>query len=747
MKTSYPVTGMSCAACAINIEKALESQDGISGASVNFANLTATVEYDPDKIKQEEIQAAVQSADYNLVIEEDAEDANEQAEKIRQDEFIKLKLHTLGAAISSLPVVVIGMFFMNMPYADWIMLLFTAPVVMYFGKRFFINAWMQLQHRSANMDTLVAVSTGIAFVFSLFNTVYPEFWTSKGLEAHVYYEAAAAIIAFILLGKLLEEKAKSNTSSAIKKLIGLQPKTVVKISADGGESEIPIRDVKQGDVLLVRPGDKIPVDGTVGDGSSFVDESMISGEPIPVEKMSGEQVFSGTINQKGSFRMTAEKVGAETLLAQIIKMVQQAQGSKAPVQKLVDRIAAVFVPVVIGLSMLTFIAWMVFGGEQAFTHALLTSVTVLVIACPCALGLATPTAIMVGVGKGAENNILIKDAESIETLHKINAIILDKTGTITEGRPEVTDIIWYDSGDSNNNKAILYNIEKQSEHPLADAVTKELSKENMLSFSIDNNSNNIQSIDSFQSITGRGVKAYNNGNVYFVGNRQLIIESNIEIPAGIDDSAIDLQKQAKTVVYFANSSKVLAIIAIADRIKSNSKQAIKEMKAKGIAVYMLTGDNRQTASAVAAQVGIDNFESEFMPADKANYIEDLQGKGMIVAMVGDGINDSHALAAADVSIAMGKGSDIAIDVAKLTLTTSDLNAIPKAINLSKQTVRTIKQNLFWAFIYNLIGIPIAAGILYPATGFLLNPMIAAAAMAFSSVSVVMNSLRVKWKAI
>ncbi len=737
MKTSYPVTGMSCAACAISIEKALKSQSGVASASVNFANLTAIVEYDPDKVQEQDIKAAVQSAGYDLVVEEDADDANEKAEIIRRKEYAELKNHTYGAAILALPVVIIGMFFDNMPYGDWIMLAFTAPVVMYFGRRFFINAWKQLHHRTANMDTLVAVSTGIAFTFSLFNTLYPEFWTSRGLQAHVYYEAAAAIIAFILLGKLLEEKAKSNTSSAIKKLIGLQPKTVVKISADGSESEIPIKNVKQGDILLVKPGDKIPVDGTVSSGSSFVDESMISGEPIPLEKIAGDKVFSGTINQKGSFRLAAEKVGSETLLAQIIKMVQQAQGSKAPVQKLADRIAAIFVPVVIGLSILTFIVWIIFGGEQAFTHALLASVTVLVIACPCALGLATPTAIMVGVGKGAENNILIKDAESLEKLHKINAIILDKTGTITEGSPAVTDIIWHDSPDTDDLKAILYNIEKQSEHPLADAVTQELGKENLLSLFIDN----------FESITGRGVKASCDGNEYFVGNKQLITENNIEIPAGIDDKANDLQKQAKTVVYFANGSKVLAIIAIADKIKSTSREAIQAMKAKGIAVYMLTGDNRQTASAVAGQAGIENFESEFMPSDKAEYVEDLQKKGLIVAMVGDGINDSHALAQADVSIAMGKGSDIAIDVAKLTLTTSDLNSILKALNLSEQTVRTIKQNLFWAFIYNLIGIPIAAGILYPFSGFLLNPMIAAAAMASSSVSVVMNSLRVKWKPI
>lgn len=515
--------------------------------------------------------------------------------------------------------------------------------------------------------------------------------------------------------------------------MGLQPKTV-KLIRDGVEKELPISLVKVGYLLLVRPGEKIPVDGVVKNGSSYVDESMISGEPVPVEKTSGEKVFAGTVNQKGSFQFEAQKVGGDTILAQIIKMVQQAQGSKAPVQKLVDKIAGIFVPVVVGIAVLTFVTWMIFGGDNAFTHALLTSVTVLVIACPCALGLATPTAIMVGVGKGAENNILIKDAESLELAHKVNAIILDKTGTITEGKPEVTDLMWVDGGvEENQLKQILFSIESQSEHPLADAVANRLKEEEITNIPVDH----------FESITGRGVRASVNGVNYFVGNKKMVEENNITVTTDVNANATRLQSEAKTVVYFTNQQKVLAVIAIADKIKASSKAAIESLQGMGIDVYMLTGDNEQTAKAVAAHVGLNHYKAEVMPGEKADFVKSLQKQGKIVAMVGDGINDSHALAQADVSIAMGKGSDIAMDVAKMTLITSDLQSIPKALNLSTKTVRGIRQNLFWAFIYNVVGIPLAAGILYPLNGFLLDPMIAGAAMALSSVSVVSNSLRLK----
>lgn len=735
IKETFGVSGMSCTSCSSSVESILNAQNGVIDAKVNFASSSVLVTYDSGTVIPSDLKATIQEIGYDLILEDGTRDANENIEEHHKKEYQKLIRHTIGASIFSIPVIIIGMFFMNIAYANWISLVLTTPVVFFFGRRFFITAFKQLKHRSANMDTLVATSTGVAFLFSLFNTLYPEFWTSRGMEAHVYYEAASAIIAFILLGKLLEEKAKSNTSSAIKKLIGLQPKTVIKINDDGTEISIPIKEVVKGDKLLVKPGDKIPVDGIVLDGSSYVDESMISGEPVPVEKLKGEAVFTGTINQKGSFIFLAEKVGGETLLAQIIKMVQEAQGSKAPVQKLVDKIASVFVPVVIGISILTFIIWMIFGGEQAFTHALLTSITVLVIACPCALGLATPTAIMVGIGKGAENNILIKDAESLELAQKVNAIILDKTGTITEGKPIVTDVLWSNDTDLEINTSILFEIEKKSEHPLAEAVVEKLQDQKKKSISISN----------FDSITGRGVKAIYNGESFFVGNKQLMIENNIEFNQKTENKAALLRQEAKTVFYFSNHKSVIAIVAIADKIKETSKKAIQTLLGKNIAVYMLTGDNKQTAMAVAKQTGIKNFKAEVLPSEKADFVKELQQKGLTVAMVGDGINDSQALAQADISIAMGMGSDIAIDVAKMTLTTSDLNAIPKAFALSKQTVKTIKQNLFWAFIYNLIGIPIAAGVLYTFNGFLLNPMIAAAAMAFSSVSVVLNSLRLKLK--
>ncbi|HCR77491.1 MAG TPA: heavy metal translocating P-type ATPase, partial [Chryseobacterium sp.] len=611
------------------------------------------------------------------------------------------------------------------------MWLFSTPVLVWLGKDFFINAWKQAKHRSANMDTLVALSTGIAYLFSVFNMLFADFWHQRGLHSHVYFEAAAVIIAFILLGKLLEERAKGNTSSAIKKLMGLQPKTVIVIEADGTERQKAIEDVSAGDIILVKPGEKIAVDGMVTSGNSYVDESMLSGEPVPVLKKENEKVFAGTINQKGSFQFKAVKVGKETMLAHIIKMVQDAQGSKAPVQKLVDKIAGIFVPVVMGIAILTFILWLVLGGENGVVQGLLAAVTVLVIACPCALGLATPTAIMVGVGKGAENGILIKDAESLELAKKINAIVLDKTGTITEGRPQVTDIAWLNNDDMTKN--ILLSIEKQSEHPLAEAVVKHLNGAGNATLSL------------FDSITGKGAKADHNNETYYVGNKKLLAENNIAIADELQNKAEEWGKQSQTVIWFANGKQALSVIAISDKIKETSVQAIREMQDMGIDLYMLTGDNEATAKAIAAHTGIKHYRAEVLPQHKADFVKELQSKGKIVAMVGDGINDSTALATADVSIAMGKGSDIAMEVAKMTIISSDLTKIPQAIRLSKQTVATIKQNLFWAFIYNLIGIPVAAGILYPINGFLLNPMIAGAAMALSSVSVVSNSLRLKWK--
>ncbi|KAA9355352.1 copper-translocating P-type ATPase [Larkinella humicola] len=720
---------MTCAACAVSVESMLKTTPGVVDAGVNYANQQAWVEFDPQAVTQQELQAAIRSIGYDLVM--DAEDPQAVQAEAQERHYESLKKRTIWAAVLSVPVVVIGMFFMTIPYANELMLALSAPVVFGLGRSFFVNAWKQARHGKTNMDTLVALSTGIAFLFSTFNTLNPDFWHRRGIHPHVYFETAAVIIAFILLGKLLEERAKSNTSSALKKLMGLQPKTV-RIVENDVETEIPVASVRVDQVIVVRPGEKIPVDGVVVAGTSFVDESMISGEPVPVEKKAEQTVFAGTINQKGSFRFRAEKVGADTVLAQIIRMVQDAQGSKAPVQKLVDRIAGIFVPVVISIAVLTFIVWMLLGGENAFAQALLTSVTVLVIACPCALGLATPTAIMVGVGKGADNQILIKDAESLELGHKVNAVVLDKTGTITAGKPAVTNLEWQRS-DIAQASSVLYALENQSEHPLAEAVVDHLAGLSVKSLPL----------ESFESLTGRGVSARFEGITYRVGNRRLLDEHGIAVDSAVEKRVNQWQDEARTVVYFTNEKTVLAIIAIADQIKETSKAAIQTLQDQGIDVYMLTGDNPQTARAVAKAVGLTDFRAEVMPSDKAAFIQELQSRGKVVAMVGDGINDSQALAQADVSIAMGKGSDIAMDVARMTLITSDLGSIPKALELSRKTVRVIRQNLFWAFIYNLIGIPIAAGILFPINGFLLNPMIAGAAMALSSVSVVSNSLRLR----
>lgn len=727
-KKTLPVTGMTCAGCAASVESTLQTQAGVASAGVNYATQQAWVKYDPQQVRLEDLQKSIQDVGYDLIIEE--EKGEELQEEAQAQYLAQLRKRTLWSIILSVPVVIIGMFVMDMPFANWIMLLLTAPVLFLFGRNFFIGAYKQARHGRANMDTLVALSTGIAFFYSTFNTLFPEVLLRQGLHPHVYFEAAAVIVAFILLGKLLEERAKANTSSAIKKLMGLQPKTV-RVLRDGKEQDVPLERVAVGDAILVRPGDKIPVDGKVQEGSSYVDESMISGEPLPVEKKEGEDVFAGTLNGKGSFVFRAEKVGSDTMLANIVRMVQQAQGSKAPVQKLADKIASIFVPVVIFIAVLAFIVWLVAGGTIA--QAVLALVTVLVIACPCALGLATPTALMVGMGKGAEGGILIKDAESLETSYKVNAVVLDKTGTITEGKPVVTDWLWLRPQESDVLKEILMGLEQRSEHPLAEAVVKSLREEQVESLLV----------SDFESITGRGATARYGKERYYAGNLKLMQEGGIQLSPVLGQQAQQLKNETKTVIYFANSTEVLGVLAIADTIKKTSAEAIQQLQASGIEVHMLTGDNSNTAESVAKKVGLSHYKSEVLPSDKAAYITALQQEGKVVAMVGDGINDSQALAQADVSIAMGKGSDIAMDVAKMTLISSDLNHITKALKLSRKTVKTIRQNLFWAFIYNLIGIPIAAGLLYPFTGYMLNPMIAGAAMALSSVSVVLNSLRLK----
>lgn len=723
---TYPVLNMHCAGCASNVEKTVNGLPGVEKGAVNLAANTLSIEFDRLVLSPESLQKAIQEAGYDLIIEED--NALELQEEEQRKRYNKLKIKTIGAWIFAIPMMLISMVFMHMPYAHQIMLILALPVLLLFGNSFYINAWKQLKIGRSNMDTLVALSTSIAFSFSVFNTFYPEFWTSRGLEAHVYYEAATVIIAFVLLGKLLEERAKGNTSSAIRKLMGLQPKTA-SVIRDGKEETLLISQLQVNDLVSVHPGEKIPVDGTVSEGSSFVDESMITGEPVAAEKNVGDMVLAGTINQKGAFVMKTSKVGKETLLANIIRMVQEAQGSKAPVQKIVDRITGIFVPVVLGLSVITFIVWMLFGGINMFSYALLSAVSVLVIACPCALGLATPTALMVGIGKGASNHILIKDALALEQMRKVNTVVLDKTGTLTEGHPTVSQWFW-ENGEEPQAKGILLAAELKSEHPLADAIVNELQSQGITP----------TALSSFESITGKGIKVVYQGETYWAGNQRLLNDFGAVVSVYLKGMIEKSQSEGKSIVFFGQNKSLLSVISISDKVKPSSKEAIKMLRNLGIRVCMLTGDGEATASSVASELGIGHYKAEALPSDKQDFVKELQNEGSVVAMVGDGINDSQALARADVSIAMGKGTDIAMDVAMITLMTSDLQLLSKAFKLSRQTVKLIHQNLFWAFIYNLIGIPIAAGLLFPLNGLLLNPMIASAAMAFSSVSVMLYTI-------
>ena len=732
VRKQFPVTGMSCASCAVNVESTLRKQDGVLKASVNLASQIATLEFDPSVVKPVDLKEAITSVGYDLIIDE-SENAREELENLQQKRYKLMRKRTILAIVLAIPLLLISMVFMNIPYASYIMWGLATPIVFWSGRSFFINAWKQIRHGSTTMDTLVSLSTGIAYIFSVFNTLFPEFWHSRGLHAHVYFEASGVVIALVLLGRLLEEGARANTSSAIKKLIGLQPKTVFKVLPDGEIREFLISKVKTGDIILIKAGDKIPVDGKVTEGQSFVDESMITGEPVPVIKERDAYVFTGTVNQKGTFRIVAEKVGSETLLSSIIRLVQEAQGSKAPVQKLVDKIAGIFVPVVVGIAIVTLLIWWIFGGENGFVQGLLSMITVLVIACPCALGLATPTAIMVGIGKGAENNILIKDAEALELTHKLDTLVLDKTGTVTEGKPTVEKIEWREYEDKITGLNVLFSLERLSEHPLAEAVVKYL----------EGSAEPVPMTDVI-SITGKGITGKFEKEQYYAGQLKFISGNGIKIEPVLNELAEKWEADACTSVCFADSKNVLAVLSISDKIRPTSPGTVEQLGKMGIEVCLVTGDNQKTAEAVAKKAGIRNFKSGMMPSEKADYIRELQKQGKTVGMVGDGINDSQALATADVSIAMGKGSDIAIDAAKMTIISNDLSVIPAAIRLSRNTVKTIRQNLFWAFIYNVIGIPIAAGVLYPVNGFLLNPMIAGAAMALSSISVVSNSLRLKY---
>ncbi len=719
----WQVVGMSCAACAARVEKVLNAQPGVEEANVNLAVSSVKVVYDSSLVDFQRLKEVVQSAGYDLLPQTDSVKEDKMEKTYRQ-----LKRRAFWALAFSVPLVFISMVWMDFPYAKVIMWLLATPVVFVFGFPFFRNAWKQLRHGTANMDSLVACSTGIAYLFSLFNLCFPEYWLKRGLEPHVYFEASSVIITFILLGRMWESKAKNQTADALRKLMGLSPKTVSRVKKDGTCEQVPLAEVRKGDCLLVRPGEKIAVDGRVCEGMSFVDESMLTGEPVAVGKQAGMKVFAGTVNQKGSFRFVAEKVGEDTLLSQIIRLVREAQGSKAPVQQLVDRIAAVFVPVIICVAVVSFIIWCLADPAEGFSHGLLAAVTVLVIACPCALGLATPTAVMVGIGKGAERGILIKDAESLECAKRVDTVVLDKTGTVTEGKPQVSDAVWLEEDESQKN--LLYSLEKLSTHPLAEAVAAYLSGRTC-------------EVSHFKTLEGRGVTGEVEGVHYYVGNKALLSAQGVSVSSVLAQKADEWTKEAKTVIWFADKEKALAVLAVRDKVKSTSRKAVEALHRRGVQVIMLTGDHEEAAKAVASDTGITVYHAGVLPTEKAAFIRQLQSEGKCVAMVGDGINDTAALAQADLSVAMGKGSDIAIDVAKMTLISSDLMKLPEAIQLSTKTVRTIRQNLFWAFFYNLIGIPVAAGVLYPLCGFLLNPMIAGAAMAMSSVSVLMNSLRLR----
>ena len=726
---------MSCAVCAQNVESMLSSLKGVKSAHVNFASASVLVEFDEKIASEKEFEKSTESIGYKLIVDKQDEQISEIQEK---EKFIlkKAREKAFFSILFALPVFVISMFFPNIPYANWIMLIITVPVLSWFGRDFFTIAYKQAKHKSTNMDTLVALSTGTAFLYSTFNTIFPEFLLAKGIQPYVYFEAAVIIIALILFGRYLEEKAKSKTSDSIKKLMGLKVKTA-RVLQNKKEKEIAIDDVKIGDILIIRPGEKVPVDGKVIDGSSYIDESMITGEPIPVEKTENDYVIGATVNTTGSFNMIAEKVGKHMMLSQIIEMVKNAQGSKAPVQKLVDKIASVFVPIVISLAVISSIFWYLLGPDPKITYAFVTLVTVLIIACPCALGLATPTALMVGIGKGAENGILIKNAETLETSKKIDVVVVDKTGTITKGQPEVSEIVWLKS-DVKRDVILedVLKIERRSEHPLAEAIVRYL----------DHLSNSSLNVVQFKSQTGLGVSATIHENNYLIGNYQLMKENQIDINE--EHQYFDqFDDYAQTLVFIARNKVLVALIAISDQIKENSITAIKKLQKMNIEVHMLTGDNKKTAQSIASKIGINHYKAEVLPKDKLDYIGNLQSKGLKVTMVGDGINDSPALSKADIGIAIGQGTDIAIESADITLVKGDLDKIASSIKLSKATLKTIKENLFWAFIYNIIAIPIAAGVLYPINGFTLNPMIAGGAMAFSSVSVVLNSLRLKVKSV
>jgi Cu+-exporting ATPase len=733
-KMVISVGGMTCAACVRKVEKALAALDGVSEASVNLATEKATVLYQPGLLEKADFRKVIEDLGYEVRgFDEILADRERQAraEEIRRQKrkFVFSACLTAAAFIGSFP-----------EWFPWwpkvlrepiTLFILTTPVQFWAGWQFYRGFWSALKHRTSDMNTLIAVGTSAAYVYSTVVTFFPGVFRAYGLKLGVYYDTAAMIITLILLGKLLEAIAKGHTSEAIKRLMGLRVKTA-RIIREGVELDIPVEEVRQGDWVVVRPGEKIPVDGIVREGNSAVDESMLTGESIPVEKSPGERVMGATINKTGSFKFEATKVGKETVLAQIIKLVEEAQGSKAPIQRLADRVASVFVPTVILIALVTFAVWLIFGPSPAFTFALLNFVAVLIIACPCAMGLATPTAIMVGTGRGAENGILIKSGESLETVHRVKTIIFDKTGTLTQGKPEVTDVAASDGFKEEQVLSWAASVEKGSEHPLGEAIVHAAKEKGM----------QLSAVEAFEAIPGQGVKARIDGQQLLLGNLRLMEENGVQV-GGLRDRAERLAGEGKTPMIVALDGRAAGVVAVADTLKPNTLEAVESLHRMGLEVIMITGDNERTAKAVASQVGIDRVLAEVLPWDKSQQVKKLQEEGKVVAMVGDGINDAPALAQADVGIAIGTGTDVAMESSDITLITGDLRAVIAAIQLSRRTIRTIKQNLFWAFIYNILGIPIAAGILYPFWGILLNPMIASAAMAMSSVSVVSNSLRLK----
>ena len=732
----FKVIGMTCAACAISVETYLKPQEGIRHVSVNYPNQSVHLEYDKTLISIEDIRRKVKEIGYDLLIGSKEESRKEFEEKeVARLNVLKRKL--IVAAIFSIPIFIIAMFFMGkIPHENYIMLGLSLPVIFWSGAEFYRIAWKKLLRFTSNMDTLVALSTGVAFLFSFFNTFFPSYFKSLGLAPHVYYESAVMIITLILLGRFFEEKAKGKTSSAIKNLMNLTPSHVTVIR-NGEEIKIAQSEIIMGELIVLKPGDRVPVDGKVRKGDSYIDESMLTGEPVPIAKSKGDAVFAGTINQKGALRIFATKIGDETVLSQIIKLVEKAQSSKPEIQKLADKVAGIFAPIVIILSLVSFSIWYFLGPPPAFTHAFISLITVLIIACPCALGLATPTALMVGIGKGAEHGILIKDAQVLETAYKLDTLILDKTGTITKGKPSVNDQYWIELEDIMQIKAVVLACERQSEHPIATAIVGALSASNHTEVAL----------EGFESITGHGVKARVGEANYLIGNESFLLQEEIRLKPEFEAKALAWKAAAKTVIYVARGKELVGLLAVSDQVKSSSKQAVRSLQELGLEVIMLTGDHPATAEAVAKEVGITTFRANFLPADKGEFIRQLQKEGKVVAMVGDGINDSNALAQANVGIAMGTGTDIAMESAGITLMNADLIQIRKAIELSQLSMKTIRQNLFWAFIYNIIAIPVAAGVLYPAFHFLLNPMVAGAAMSFSSISVLLNSLRLKRKKI